>query len=107
MLSECLCTGAVKCCKVEKVENPLSICGYKLLGGLGSDGIKYIWQKHGNYIESLAFNRRLKMESGDPSDALTSAYTISTSIGCPLSIRGNQCKFCETGNSLTYPAKYK
>ena len=94
-----LCDDDNEPSKVEKVENPLSICGYKLLGGLGSDGIKYIWQKHGNYIESLAFNRRLKMESGDPSDALTSAYTISTSIGCPLSIRGNQCKFCETGAS--------
>lgn len=29
--------------KPEKKENDLSICGYKLLGGLGVDGIKYIW----------------------------------------------------------------
>ena len=83
--------------KPEKKENPLSICGYKLLGGLGSDGIKYIWKKQDNYIESIAFNRRLKMESSVPEDALTSAYTISTSIGCELAIRGMQCKFCETG----------
>lgn len=83
--------------KPEKTENPLSICGYKLLGGLGADGIKYIWKKKDHFIESLAFNRRLKMESSVPEDALTSAYTISTSIGCELSIRGMQCKFCETG----------
>lgn len=92
-----LCNDDSDTIKLEKVKNPLSICGYKLLGGLGSDGIKYIWQKHENYIESLAFNRRLKMESKEPSDALTSAYTISTSIGCELSIQGKQCKFCQTG----------
>ena len=85
--------------KAKKVENPLSICGYKLLGGLGADGIKYIWKKQDDYIESLAFNRRLKMESSVPSDELTSAYTISTSIGCELSTRGKQCRFCETGTS--------
>lgn len=83
--------------KIEKVKNSLSICGYKLLGGLGVDGIKYIWKKQENYIESLAFNRRLKMESITPDDALTSAYTISTSIGCELSAREKQCRFCETG----------
>lgn len=83
--------------KPEKVENPLSIYGYKLIGGLGVDGIKYIWKKQDNYIESLAFNRRLKMESSVSDDALTSAYTISTSIGCELSLSEKQCRFCETG----------
>lgn len=82
---------------VSKVENKFSICGYRLLAGLGADGIKYIWKKQENYVESLAFNRRLKMESDNPNDKITSAYTISTSIGCNLSIRGQQCKFCETG----------
>lgn len=83
--------------KPEKIENPLLICGYKLLGGLGTDGIKYIWEKQNNHIESLAFNRRLKMDSSIPEDETTSAYTISTSIGCELSTRKLQCKFCETG----------
>lgn len=82
--------------KPEKIENDLSICGYKLLGGLGVDGIKYIWKKKEEYIESLAFNRRLKRER-NPSDSTTSAYTISTSIGCVLSNRKQQCQFCETG----------
>lgn len=82
---------------IEKVKNSLSIYGYKLLGGLGVDGIKYIWKKQDNYIESIAFNRRLKIESITPEDAVTSAYTISTSIGCELSVRDKQCTFCETG----------
>lgn len=82
---------------VSKVENKFSICGYRLLAGLGTDGIKYFWKKHDHYVESLAFNRRLKIESDNPNDNTTSAYTISTSIGCNLSIRGQQCKFCETG----------
>lgn len=82
----------------QKTENALSIYGYKLLGGLGSDGIKYIWQKKEQCIESLAFNRRLRMDNGVPVDLMTSAYTISTSIGCELSTRNQQCKFCETGS---------
>lgn len=63
---------------------PHFLAFYKLLGGLGVDGIKYIWKKKEEYIESLAFNRRLKRER-NPSDSTTSAYTISTSIGCVLS----------------------
>lgn len=82
---------------VAKVENKFSICGYRLLAGLGADGIKYIWKKQEYYVESLAFNRRLKMESDNPNDNITSAYTISSSIGCNLTTRGQQCKFCETG----------
>lgn len=84
---------------ISKTENDFSICGYQLLAGLGSDGIKYIWKKKEYYVESLAFNRRLKMESENPNDRITSAYTISTSIGCNLSTSGQQCKFCETGTN--------
>ena len=39
------------------------------------------------------------MESENPNDRITSAYTISTSIGCNLSTSGQQCKFCETGTN--------
>lgn len=82
--------------KIEKVDNPFSIMGYTLLGSLGCDGIKYYWQKNGEYVESIALNKRLR-NSNNPSDNSTSAYTISTSLGCQLAAFQHQCRFCETG----------
>lgn len=84
--------------RVEQQYNPLSLVGYSLLGSLGEEGIKYYWKKDGSLVESIAFNRRLKNPIRDE-DNNTSAYTISTSIGCQLSATNNECLFCETGTS--------
>lgn len=82
--------------KLEKISNPFTIMGYSLLGPLGSDGIKYYWKKSNTIIESIAMNRRLK-NSTVHDDMKTSAYTISTSLGCVLSSIKSQCLFCGTG----------
>lgn len=83
--------------KVEKDEYPFSIEGYHLLGGLGEDGIKYMWKKGDSFVESLAFNRKSKLKAGGEEDPKISAYTISTSVGCQLAVSGDQCLFCGTG----------
>lgn len=83
--------------KIAKTEFPFTLVGYSLLGGLGSDGIKYIWQKGANNnLESIALNERLRLLPNE-TDKQTSAYTISTSIGCQLSTFSSQCIFCQTG----------
>lgn len=82
--------------KTEKDSYPFSIYAYRLLGSLGEDGIKYIWNKQEEFIESVAFNRRLKISDND--NAKISAYSISTSIGCQLNAVGKECVFCGTGN---------
>ena len=69
---------------IKLVENPFTIVGYTLLGSLGCDGIKYYWKKDDKYVESIAFNRRLR-NLKIKEDADISAYTISTSFGCVLS----------------------
>lgn len=82
--------------KVKSIDYPLKLKGFCLLDNLGADGIKYYWEKDGAIFESIALNRRLK----DPTceeDNKTSAYTISTSIGCHLAAIKKQCRFCETG----------
>ena len=82
---------------VKKVDYPFSIKGYQLIGGLGCEGIKYIWEKGGdNIVESIAFNERVRIKPNED-DRITSAYTISTSIGCPLAASSLQCVFCQTG----------
>ncbi len=81
---------------VVQKEHPFSLKGYILLGGRGIDGIKYIWERNGRHVESLAFNRRLK-DSQDLSVHRISAYTCSVSYGCRLSCNHQQCRFCETG----------
>ena len=89
--------------KVEKIDHPFSLIGHSLLGGLGSDGIMYVWDKNGKgHVESVAFNERLKLEPKE-SDKRTSAYTVSTSIGCQLSTYNSQCIFCQTGANNYYP----
>lgn len=82
--------------EVVQTEHPFSLKGYILLGGRGIDGIKYIWERNGRHVESLAFNRRLK-DSQDLSVHRISAYTCSVSYGCRLSCNQHQCRFCETG----------
>lgn len=89
--------------KIQIVAHPFSIKGYNLIGGLGCDGIKYLWEKgKDNIVESLAFNERIKMNPSE-TDKHTSAYTISTSIGCNLSTFGHQCTFCQTGANNFFP----
>lgn len=89
--------------QVKKTMHPFSLIGYSLIGGLGSDGIKYFWEKNGSYcVESIAFNKRLKLTS-ETADLNTSAYNISTSIGCPLSGFGHECVFCQTGTNQYMP----
>ncbi len=81
---------------IEKTANPFSIIGYCLLGTRGAEGIKYFWSKNDRIVESVALNTRLK-GSRLPEDNTTSAYTISSSIGCQLAATGRQCRFCGTG----------
>ena len=81
---------------IPKKERRFSIYGYRLLGTLGEDGIKYLWKYDDYYVESLAFNRRLKL-SDNPNDLDISAYTVSSSIGCRTASMGKACKFCDTG----------
>lgn len=80
-----------------KKEYPFSIYGYHLLGTAGEDGIKYVWEIDGKSVESVAFNRRLRIPHGDEDVSNTSAYCVSSSIGCPFSREKKQCLFCATG----------
>jgi adenine C2-methylase RlmN of 23S rRNA A2503 and tRNA A37/predicted MPP superfamily phosphohydrolase len=92
--------------RIEKVSHPFTIL--KLVPfdtTTPREGIMYIWGKTGydKAVESITFNTRLK-GSKHPDDLSTSAYTISTSIGCILSAMNCSCKFCETGrNEFTTP----
>lgn len=71
--------------------------GYTLIGNLGVDGIQYRWEKNGKNVESMAFNRRLRIDDGKQDNSRISAYTVSTSIGCELATIGKSCAFCGTG----------
>jgi len=75
--------------------------GHILLGARGKEGIKYFWQKDGDRVESLAFNKRQSEPHSDPEirvrDENISAYTTSTSLGCILRESNKHCRFCETG----------
>lgn len=83
--------------KVEMAPHSFKLKGFQLIGGLGCDGIKYVWEKGQNlYVESLAFNKRLRLHPTEV-DIKTSAYTLSSSFGCMLSTMGRQCIFCQTG----------
>lgn len=79
------------------IQNPFLISKVHPIPPRGRDGIKYIWKKFGEFVESAAFNNRLKESRNIDDDNNTSAYTISTSIGCLLSAMESECKFCETG----------
>lgn len=90
-------------CDVEQPNFPFKLKGYHLIGGLGCDGIKYVWEKDpGIIVESLAFNKRVRIDA-KPEDEKISAYTISTSMGCQLSSFGKQCLFCQTGLNKYIP----
>ncbi len=78
------------------VDYPFTLKGYVLLGSRGIDGIRYIWERNGHLVESVAFNERLK-GSTDSTETDISAYTCSVSYGCRLHTTNQQCVFCETG----------
>lgn len=82
--------------------HPFSLKGLTLLGSLGTEGVKYHWERNGHTVESLAFNKRLKGTSDSEDVDKTSAYTISVSYGCQLSSYERACKFCETGTQKYY-----
>lgn len=73
--------------------------GYRLIGSAGIDGIRVLWTVNGernSYVESLAFNRRVR-HNASVQDMGISSYTISVSAGCILNPMGLACKFCKTG----------
>ena len=81
--------------------------GYRLIGGLGCDGIKYVWKKNSIsddevFVESIASNKRVRLNP-EPEDEKISCYTASVSRGCYLSTFNSQCVFCETGSNKYYP----
>ena len=88
---------------VEMAPHSFKLKGFQLIGGLGCDGIKYVWEKEQNlFVESLAFNKRVRLQPTEV-DIKTSAYTISSSLGCQLSTLGQQCIFCQTGAQRFVP----
>ncbi|WP_252217538.1 metallophosphoesterase [Clostridium sp. VAP41] len=82
---------------LKQQEYALKLHRYTLLSPRGADGIKYYWEKNGRFVESLAFNSRLKIDERNLENEKVSAYTTSVSFGCILSSDSTQCKFCETG----------
>lgn len=76
----------------------ICVSGYELLGN-GADGIRYAWRKDtsSQLIESAAFINKTKNVISD-----ICGYTTSVSMGCVLSQRHLQCKFCRTGNNLCF-----
>lgn len=82
--------------------HPFALKGLTLLGSLGTEGVKYHWERNGHSVESLAFNRRLKSNLNSEDVDKTSAYTISVSYGCQLSTYERACKFCETATQKYY-----
>lgn len=97
MYPKCLADTTAVMKKEDMINYPFKLKGYQLIGSLGCDGIKYVWEKEQNLIvESLAFNRRTRLQSSDI-DIKTSAYTISSSCGCQLSTLEQQCIFCQSG----------
>lgn len=89
--------------KVDPVVHSFYLKGFQLLGDRGCDGIKYVWGNASKqFVESIAFNRRTKFPASD-ADNNTSAYTISSSIGCQLSTFDMQCIFCQTGANKYFP----
>lgn len=83
--------------KIGKIDYPFKLKGYTLLGGRGSEGIKYYWEKEDRVVESLTFNKRLNTDDVTDDILKVSAYTSSISFGCILKTNLSQCKFCETG----------
>lgn len=97
MYPKCLTDTTAVMKKEDMINYPFKLKGYQLIGSLGCDGVKYVWEKEGDIlVESLAFNRRTRLQLSNV-DAKTSAYTISCSSGCQLSTWDRQCIFCQTG----------
>lgn len=87
---------------IQQKKYEFTLNGHVLIGSRGKDGIKYYWRKGEEYVESLAFNRRVNERTNNPKtdleDDTISAYTVSTSFGCLLSVSQKQCRFCATGS---------
>lgn len=76
----------------------------KYINKCGEEGIRYVWKLDENsdyYLESGSFLRRTKLGKGTKDESIR-AYTTSVSLGCVLSQKGNQCKFCVTGNTIPF-----
>jgi len=76
----------------------------KYINKCGEEGIRYSWEVDGRndyYVESGAFLRRTKLGKGTKDENIR-AYTTSVSLGCLLSKKGKQCKFCVTGNTIPF-----
>lgn len=88
--------------KVQLTDCPFKLVGLTLLGSLGTEGVKYHWEKNGHTVESIAFNKRLKGDYNEGDIDKVSAYNISVSYGCQLSSFKRECRFCETGGQKYY-----
>ncbi|MBU2634676.1 MAG: hypothetical protein KJ674_05565 [Nanoarchaeota archaeon] len=76
----------------------------KYVNKCGEEGIRYIWKidnKDDYYVESGSFLRRTKLGEGTKDESIK-AYTTSVSLGCILSQKDDQCKFCVTGNTIPF-----
>jgi adenine C2-methylase RlmN of 23S rRNA A2503 and tRNA A37 len=86
----------------------MKLDSYMLLGGRGSEGIRYLWKTQDkNYVESIAFNRRSNTPDISETDRKISAYTTSVSFGCELQVMGLPCSFCATGQRLNFKGSLK
>lgn len=76
----------------------------KYVNQCGEEGVRYAWKVddiNDYYVESGSFFRRTKLGEGTEDEKIR-AYTTSVSLGCLLSKKGNQCKFCVTGNTVPF-----
>lgn len=70
----------------------------KYINKCGEEGIRYVWKvdkRMEYYVESGSFLRRTKLGEGTKDESIR-AYTTSVSLGCILSKKDKQCKFCVT-----------
>jgi 23S rRNA (adenine2503-C2)-methyltransferase len=76
----------------------------KYINKCGEEGIRYAWKldrKEAPYVESGAFLRRTKLGKGTMDENIR-AYTTSVSMGCLLGQSQMPCKFCVTGNTISF-----
>lgn len=76
----------------------------KYVNDEGREGVRYVWELdhlQGPYVESGAFYKRTYLGI-NKEDVDIAAYTTSVSLGCLLSQKDVQCKFCVTGNCIPY-----
>jgi adenine C2-methylase RlmN of 23S rRNA A2503 and tRNA A37 len=76
----------------------------KYVNDEGREGVRYVWELDGipgPYVESGAFYKRTYLGI-NKQDLDIAAYTTSVSLGCLLSQKESQCRFCVTGNCIPY-----